>query len=122
MKSFRSVLPVILLVLCIVGFSMLQSNRITKLELGPASITLQPGETLQLEVTAYTRDGNPVAKEDLNSSAIGWRVTSLDKSFSVDENGLLTAICEGQQGNVQIFMKRGNLYSKLITVQVTAPP
>lgn len=123
MKFLRNyVFPFFIVVLCVIGFASFQSNRIVRLEIAPTSIELTPGETLQMEVTAYTRDGKVVAQENLGPSKIGWQVRSTDNSFTVDENGLLTAICEGSSGNVGAFTRKGRINSAPVTIRVIAAP
>lgn len=79
----------------------------------PASTTLQPGQSVQLEARALDRNGDEVTTD------ITW--STPDTTLTVEEaTGLVTGVTESGTGRVQA--SAGTLRSNLITFTLTAPP
>ena len=116
MKKRILILAAIFLFGCVFGIIKSTSAPVTRLVLTPESLHLTPGEGIQLTVTGYTESGAEATEKQMDRLRIIWYTKSESGAFAVDENGYLTAICEGI-GNVSVGTKRG-MNSRPITVYV----
>ena len=96
---------------------ILTAPQVEKLEIEQQSISLTVGESIQLSAQGYFKDGQEAAKKDLAKLDLLWESNSRDLAFTVDENGLLTALKPGS-GNVWVESADGKLNSRAITVIV----
>ena len=81
------------------GYGLEIKGAVKTIELNTQSLVLVPGETAQLTATVLPADA-------LNKN-VGWGINWIKSSwnnppFTIDENGLVTALCEGEG---QIFVK-----------------
>lgn len=111
----------ILMLICILIPSGCAAKPISRLEIFPASMSLVPGVSIQLVAEGYTEDEKPAAKEDLAALILCWEYQCDDGSFTVDENGRLSALSPGT-GNVWVKTEDGSLHSRPTTVFVKEDP
>ena len=96
---------------------ILTAPQVEKLEIEQQSISLVVGESIQLNCKGYLKDGQPASTKEMNKIDLLWESRSEDLAFTVDENGLLTALKPGS-GNVWVESADGKLNSRAITVIV----
>ncbi len=108
-----------LLLLLVFGFSLTGcgTSPVTRLEILPISLYIEPGAGTQLEVVGYTEDGEQATEEQMEKLTLCWNYRSNSNAFAVDEKGYLTAFSEGI-GNVEVKTEDGALNSRAITVFV----
>lgn len=109
----------LVILLLALATSYLLRSPITELHITRESITLAPGQSIQLTVEACTADGTPATAEQLEKYGLSWQYKADNNAFTVNENGLLTALTHGI-GNVwtTIRGKDGEISSRAITVTV----
>ena len=117
---FKCLLPLLAVIVFAAAFSLFQSTRIVRLDISPTSLELAPGESIQLTVTGYTKDGEAVSQKRMERIDLTWGFRSYTHAFSVDETGLLTAHSPGI-GNAWCNGKPGRINSSAITVYVIDP-
>ena len=96
---------------------ILTAPQVEKLEIEQQRISLTVGESIHLSAQGYFKDGQEAAEKDLAKLDLLWESNSRDLAFTVDENGLLTALKPGS-GNVWVESADGKLNSRAITVIV----
>ena len=116
MKKRILILTAVFLLGCVFGIMKSTSDPIARLVVTPESLHLSPGESVLLAVQGYTESGAEASEKQMERLNLIWYGRSEKGAFVVDENGNLTAICEGI-GNVSVGTKRG-MNSRPITVYV----
>ena len=107
-----------LMAVIIIGLILiLMAPKVESLEIEQQSINLTVGESIQLNCKGYLKDGQPASAKEMNNLDLLWESKSDDLAFTVDGNGLLTAIKPGM-GNVWVKSDDGKLNSRAITVIV----
>lgn len=108
-----------LLFLLVCSFSLVgcRTSSVTRIEIFPDSLSIVPGVCVQLTVVGYTEDGEQATEEQMENLVLCWEYGADDNSFTVDEDGSLTAIAEGA-GNVMVKSEDGELTSRAIMVFV----
>lgn len=108
---------IILTILLTMTLSACGTSSVAKIEIFPDSLSIVPGVGVQLTVEGYTEDGEEATEEQMENLVLCWEYKSDDNSFTVDEDGYLTAISEGV-GNVMVKTEDGELSSRAIMVFV----
>ena len=116
MKKRVLLLAAIFLLGCVFGIIKSTSDPIVSLVVSPENLHLAPGESVLLTVQGYTESGAEASEKQMERLDLIWYERSKNGAFTVDENGQLTAVCEGI-GNVSVGTKRG-MNSRPITVYV----
>ncbi len=112
--NMKRTIGLLLLLGCVFSLVGCGTSSVARIEIFPDSLSIVPGVSVQLTVEGYTEDGEQATEEQM---VLCWEYRSDDNSFTVDENGYLTAISEGD-GNVMVKSEDGNLNSRPITVFV----
>jgi len=90
---------------------------VTEVKIVPDSISIAPGECLQLSVEGYTKNGRQAGEDQMKKLNLCWEYRTNDNAFTVDEDGCLTGLSAGG-GNVWVKSEDGKLNSRAITVSV----
>lgn len=116
-KIFISCAVLVILALAGIGFLRTYVYPVERLEISPRSITMAPGESIQLTLKGYDKNGTPVSEEKMAKLSPQWECHM--EVLAVNENGLLTAISDGV-GNVWAWVETpdGKLGARAITVEV----
>lgn len=122
MMTRKKILPafVLLAVLSFAGMYLAQNNPspVARLVISPEGIELAPGESVQLSVTGYTKDGEAVSAEEVEKLDLRWEYEQADPIVTVDESGYLTAIRQGA-ANAWVTWDDGKKGARPITVTVS---
>lgn len=102
---------------CVFSLLGCGNSSVARIEICPDSLSIVPGVRVQLIVEGYTADGKQAAEEQMENLVLCWEYESEDNAFTVDEDGYLTAISEGE-GSVTVRSEDGELNSQVITVLV----
>lgn len=113
----KRIIGLLLLLGCVFSLIGCGTSSVARIELFPDSLSIVPGVSVQLTVKGYTEDGEQATEEQMENLVLCWEYRSDDNSFTVDEDGNLTAISEGI-GNVMVKSEDGKLNSRAITVFV----
>ena len=108
-----------LLLLLVCSFSLVGcgTSSVTRIEIFPDSLSIVPGVCVQLTVVGYTEDGEQATEDQMENLVLCWEYRANDNSFTVDEDGYLSAIAEGV-GTVMVKSEDGELISRATTVFV----
>ena len=113
----KRIIGLLLLLGCVFSLVGCGTSSVERIEIFPDSLSIVPGVSVQLTVEGYNEDGEQATEEQMENLVLCWEYRSDDNSFTVDEDGNLTAISEGI-GNVMVKSKDGKLNSRAITVFV----
>lgn len=117
----KKILPVFVLlaVLAFAGMCFAQNSPspVARSVISPEGIELAPGESVQLSVTGYTKDGEVVPAEEVEKLDLQWEYEQVDPIVTVDENGYLTAVRQGV-ANAWVTWDGGKMNSRPITITV----
>ncbi|MDX8360571.1 Ig-like domain-containing protein, partial [Cytobacillus sp. IB215316] len=89
--------------------------KVSSLAVNPSTVTLKPGDTQQLQVTATMDDG---VQNDVTTNAF---YSSSNAGVSVDTNGLITALDTASAGTVNIDISYKGKTART-TVTIPEPP
>lgn len=109
MKTIGCLCVSVLLCLCLTACG----DPVERLEIVQQSVELEVGETVQLTLEGYTKKGNAVTAEHLEKLDIEWKAGN--DNISVDQNGLLTGVCDGV---ANVSVRYDKAYTRPITVYV----
>ena len=113
----KRIVALLLLLGCVFSLVGCRPSSVSRIEIFPDSLSIEPGVSVRLTVKGYTEDGKQATEGQMERIALYWEYRSDGNSFTVDEDGNLTAISEGV-GNVMVKSKDGKLNSRAITVFV----
>lgn len=113
----KRIIGLLLLWGCVLSLAGCGNSSVASIEIRPDSLSLVLGVRVQLIVEGYTEDGRQATEEQMENLVLCWEYESDDNAFTVDEDGYLTAISEGE-GSVTVKSEDGELNSQVITVLV----